>query len=354
MFYWASCASVPLLALPAFAQDTPSQTKHELTQAPVFKPWTGDLDGMVKRRVIRALVAPSRTSYWLNGARQTGAEYELLKAFEKEINEKYKTQGKHIRTSCDHYPDDARPADTGAVGGPRRYRSRHLDGHTGTPRTGRFRRAVLPRRQANRGDGTGVARTGLPRRSFGQGSVRPQVVELLDSSRSISTSDSRKSRSRRSSSRPRRRICRTTICWKWSMPDSSAPSSSIGIRLCCGQKSSRSSNAREDLVVHEGGDIAWMIRKDSPKLKAEIAEFAKNYGQKSDFGNDAGQEVHRQPTGRKARDVGRRDQEVSGDGRVLSKIRSPVRHGLSADDGTGLSGIPARSERQEPCRARSA
>ena len=41
------------LALPAFAQDTPSQTKHGLTQAPVFKPWTGDLDGMVKRRVIR-------------------------------------------------------------------------------------------------------------------------------------------------------------------------------------------------------------------------------------------------------------------------------------------------------------
>ena len=86
------------LALPAFAQDHQSREKHELAQAPVFKPWTGDLDGMVKRRVIRVLVAPSRTAYWLNGARQTGVEYELLKAFEKEINEKYKTQGKHIRT----------------------------------------------------------------------------------------------------------------------------------------------------------------------------------------------------------------------------------------------------------------
>jgi len=86
------------LALPAFAQDTPSQTKPALTQAPVFKRWTGDLDGMVKRRVIRVLVAPSRTAYWLNGAQQTGVEYELLKAFEKEINEKYKTQGKHFRT----------------------------------------------------------------------------------------------------------------------------------------------------------------------------------------------------------------------------------------------------------------
>src|SRR5262249_43750851 len=64
----------------------------------ILKPWTGDLDGMTKRRVIRALVAPSRTAYWLNGARQTGAEYELLKAFEKEINEHHKGQGKHIKT----------------------------------------------------------------------------------------------------------------------------------------------------------------------------------------------------------------------------------------------------------------
>jgi hypothetical protein len=65
------------LALTAFAQDTQSQTKHELPQAPVLKPWTGDLDGMVKRRVNRVLVAPSRTSYWVIEARQAGAEYEL-------------------------------------------------------------------------------------------------------------------------------------------------------------------------------------------------------------------------------------------------------------------------------------
>lgn len=65
------------LALPAFAQGKQLQSNHDLTQPPVFKPWTGDLDGIIKRRVIRALAAPSRTSYWLVGARQTGAEYEL-------------------------------------------------------------------------------------------------------------------------------------------------------------------------------------------------------------------------------------------------------------------------------------
>src|SRR5262249_22206965 len=85
------CVSTAL-ALPAFAQDQHSQTNQELIQARAFAPWTGDLDGMVKRRVIRVLVAPSRTSYWLNGARQTGAEYELLKAFEEELNKHYQSQ----------------------------------------------------------------------------------------------------------------------------------------------------------------------------------------------------------------------------------------------------------------------
>ena len=42
------CLSV---SLPAFAQDQPSPEKHELHQAPVLKPWTGDLDGMVQRRL---------------------------------------------------------------------------------------------------------------------------------------------------------------------------------------------------------------------------------------------------------------------------------------------------------------
>jgi len=74
------------LALLAFADTQLPQKQHQLPQPAILKLWTGDLDGMVERRVIRALVAPPRTSYWLIGIRQTGAEYELLKAFANEIN----------------------------------------------------------------------------------------------------------------------------------------------------------------------------------------------------------------------------------------------------------------------------
>ncbi len=54
--------------------------------------WTGDYDGMVKRKIIRALVPFSKTFYFLDGADQRGLEYELLKEFEKYINKKLKTK----------------------------------------------------------------------------------------------------------------------------------------------------------------------------------------------------------------------------------------------------------------------
>jgi hypothetical protein len=47
---------------PATAEEQERSQEEELTQLAILKPWTGDLDGMVARRVIRALVASSRTS----------------------------------------------------------------------------------------------------------------------------------------------------------------------------------------------------------------------------------------------------------------------------------------------------
>ena len=52
--------------------------------------WTGDFDGMAKRRYIRALVPYSKTFYFLDGPDQRGLEYELLKEFEEYINKKLK------------------------------------------------------------------------------------------------------------------------------------------------------------------------------------------------------------------------------------------------------------------------
>lgn len=54
-----------------------------------FNPaWTGDLDGMEERRVIRVLTVYSIGRYYLDGVEQRGLTYEMFKTFEKFINER--------------------------------------------------------------------------------------------------------------------------------------------------------------------------------------------------------------------------------------------------------------------------
>jgi len=55
------------------------------------KPFTGDLDEMVKRRVIRAGVVFNRTQYFIDKGVQRGISYESLKLFEDELNKRLKT-----------------------------------------------------------------------------------------------------------------------------------------------------------------------------------------------------------------------------------------------------------------------
>ena len=55
------------------------------------QPFTGDLDEMVKRRVIRAGVTFNRTHYFIDRGQQRGMAYESLTSFEEAINAQFKT-----------------------------------------------------------------------------------------------------------------------------------------------------------------------------------------------------------------------------------------------------------------------
>ena len=55
--------------------------------AGINNPWTGDFDGMLERRVIRALVVYSPTSFFFDGKRPRGIMAELIQAFQEKINE---------------------------------------------------------------------------------------------------------------------------------------------------------------------------------------------------------------------------------------------------------------------------
>ena len=53
--------------------------------------WTGDLEGMVERRLIRLLTVFSRGFYFLDGPQQRGVTYEAASGFEEAINERFDT-----------------------------------------------------------------------------------------------------------------------------------------------------------------------------------------------------------------------------------------------------------------------
>ncbi|MBW1782415.1 MAG: transporter substrate-binding domain-containing protein [Deltaproteobacteria bacterium] len=78
-----------LILSPAPAQGSDDEASVE-KMLKLDQKWTGDFDGMVKRRYIRTLVTYSKTNFFLDGFEKRGATYELLKEFEKYINKKLK------------------------------------------------------------------------------------------------------------------------------------------------------------------------------------------------------------------------------------------------------------------------
>jgi membrane-bound lytic murein transglycosylase MltF len=80
---------------PAPAQK-PAQPAQKPPQAAlgsdvVIQKWTGDLDGMIKRRRIRVLTTYSKTHYFIDKGQQRGVAYDAFKEFETVLNKKYKT-----------------------------------------------------------------------------------------------------------------------------------------------------------------------------------------------------------------------------------------------------------------------
>ena len=53
--------------------------------------WSGDLDGIAKRRMLRILVVPTALGFYFNGSQMQGAMYDLGRELEKGLNKKLKT-----------------------------------------------------------------------------------------------------------------------------------------------------------------------------------------------------------------------------------------------------------------------
>lgn len=76
--------------------------------AVIRRPWTGDLDGMLERRYVRVLVPPSRTLYFEDLGRQYGVAYELFTRFEDKLNKRHPPEHRHLRTRVTFVPLEGR------------------------------------------------------------------------------------------------------------------------------------------------------------------------------------------------------------------------------------------------------
>jgi len=72
---------------PAKGEATPSKTLT-LDPTAIQKPWTGDLDGMIQRRLIRVLTVNSKTFYFVDKGVQRGIVVDAFRVFEEELNKK--------------------------------------------------------------------------------------------------------------------------------------------------------------------------------------------------------------------------------------------------------------------------
>ncbi len=83
-------AAILLAATEAMAEPSDQKGTASIDQTlPIrMAAWKGDLGGMAKRGIIRALVVYSRMFYFIDGGTQRGGSYDALTLFEKYVNER--------------------------------------------------------------------------------------------------------------------------------------------------------------------------------------------------------------------------------------------------------------------------
>jgi hypothetical protein len=81
-------------------QSSAPQAKAPTTLPTVSEQWTGDLDVMLKHRIIRIGVPYSKTLYYTVKGVQYGIAYESGKAFEDYMNRKYPQKNKNIKINA--------------------------------------------------------------------------------------------------------------------------------------------------------------------------------------------------------------------------------------------------------------
>jgi len=285
--------SAGLIALAvATATAAPAQSSREDTR--VFhddvhelqvgtRQWKGDFDGMKKRRIIRALVPYSKTFYYVEKGRQRGISYEVFQALEDDLNKKLKSK-KSIKMHVIYLPvgrdeiisrlvdgwgdvifadltitperqklvDFSTPMYSGikeiVVTGPGGPQIESLDDLSGKEVFVRKSTSYYEHLQELNQRFASAGKAPVKIREAPEDLEAEDILEMVNSGLiQITVVDRYKA-----------------VMWNQVLKDL---------------------DLRWDVILHDGAENAFMVRKGSPQLKAVLDDFVKRHGQGTMFGN---------------------------------------------------------------------
>lgn len=255
----------------------------QILALPALKAWTGDFNGMQKRRMVRILVPTDRTSFFIDKGEQLGFEAELGAEFENWLNKRYGKKSQKFYVGFVPTPRDRLLSDLVAGKG---------DVAAGLLTVTTERSKLI--------DFADPWASGV-REVLVTGSGAPSISSLNDlGGKTISARESSSYFEHLNALNADRKAkglepiiikpadnnlededlmeMVSTGLLPWAVVDRFKAQAWAGLL--------KGLTVRDDIVINEGGDIAWAIRKDSPGFKKELAEFVSTHKIGTEFGND--------------------------------------------------------------------
>ena len=252
----------------------PSRVRQMFAEV-TSKPWTGDFDGMVGRRRIRILTPYSRTHYFVDKGQPLGLVYEAAVALEEAINQQLKTT-RATRVFVVVQPTSRDELYRSLVEGRGDVIAAGL---TVTPERTKLVDFAIPARQGVReivvtGPGAPALNT-VDDLSGQQVCVRDKSIQFESLTR---LNESLKARGK-----PPVRIKPLPLALEDEDILEMTSAGLVKTTVVDDYMAEFWSQVLPALTLHpgiavrEGGDLAWAVRKDSPKLLAMLNAFAKTH-----------------------------------------------------------------------------
>jgi membrane-bound lytic murein transglycosylase MltF len=243
---------------------------------------TGDLNSMVKRRRIRALVFYSRTGFFYVNGRPQGINYEALRAFEQFVNQKLNTRKQFIQvTFVPIRPDQAETYLTQGVGDLIAY------GLVVTPEREKKVAFSIP-------IATNIKQIVVTGKGFGQAT---SLQDLSGKKIYINPLSTYYDNLQKVNVLLRKQGKAPILIEKadpnlgdedlMEMVNAGIIPGTVTIteRATLWASVLPNITAHPDLVIANQQDLAWAMRKNNPELKALVDEFVRTHGMGTSFGN---------------------------------------------------------------------